>query len=307
MLVYFGLLMILIAGLGNPVQTAVNSRLCTYTISPIIASAVSFAVGSAVLLVLTLATVHTVTVPHDIAASLPWWAWMGGAMGVVGLTGNILLFHKLGSIRTVLLPMTGQIIMSMIIDWFGLLGATPVPVSISGIIGLGLVLTGLAIYTGSRKKADIGSRSNLLWCMIAVLIGTIFAIQPAMNAVLATGISSAIHASFISFSSSLLILLIVIAVIPNIRHLVKDAFRVRRPWWTFTGGLFGANYVVMFAWFVPILGLGLVSLTGIFGMLTMSTLIDSRGWLGAKKTKISLGQLIGLLTVLAGIVIIKQF
>ncbi len=305
-MIYFGLLMILIAGLGNPVQTAVNSRLRTYTVSPLIASAISFIVGTIILLALTLATRRTILISGQVAASLPWWAWMGGVMGVIGLTGNILLFPKLGSIRTVLLPVIGQIIMSMLIDWLGLFGATPVPVSVSKISGLALVFIGLVIYSRSRKDTN-GSKGNLLWCLLAVLMGTVFAIQPAMNATLAAGISSAIHAAFISFSTSMLILFAIIAIIPQHRSLVRGAFKVRGPWWAWTGGLFGANYVTMFAWFTPVLGLGLVSLTGIFGMLTMSTIIDSRGWLGATKSKINSGQLTGLLIVLAGIVIIKQF
>lgn len=305
-MVYLGLLMILIAGLGNPVQTAVNSRLRTYTLSPLIASAISFIAGSIVLSFLTLATRHTILVPQETAASLPWWSWAGGAFGVIGLTGNILLFPKLGSLRTVLMPMIGQIVMSMIIDWFGLFGVTPVPVSTGKILGLVTVFCGLAIYSNSRKSSEI-SISNLRWSLLAVLIGTAFAIQSAMNATLAVGISSAIHAAFISFSSSMLILLIIIALIPSNRCLVKNAFKIRSPWWTWTGGIFGAGYVTIFAWFIPILSLGLVSLTAIFGMLTMSTIIDNRGWFGAAKTKISACQLIGLFIVLAGIAVIKQF
>ena len=49
----------------------------------------------------------------------PWWIWIGGALGVIYLTGNIVLFPKLGSVQTVIMPILGQIVMSMLIDNFG--------------------------------------------------------------------------------------------------------------------------------------------------------------------------------------------
>lgn len=307
-MVYFGLLMILIAGLGNPVQTAVNSRMRMYTGSALIASAISFIVGTILLLAITIASGHGISVRHEIAAAIPSWAWMGGVMGVIGLTGNILLFPKLGSIKTVLLPMVGQIVASILIDSFGWFGTTVTPFDTYRAIGLALVFSGLAVYVSGKEQLTGGhdNTGNILWSVLAVIMGSVFAIQPAMNATLATAISSPVHAAFISFATSTVILLMLIPVIPDSRHHIRGAFHERRPWWTWTGGVFGANYVAMFAWFTPLLGVGLVSLTGIFGMLVMSTIIDGKGIIGAPRTRIRPKQIIGLITVLAGIVLIKH-
>ena len=49
----------------------------------------------------------------------PLWIWFGGLLGVVALTGNILLFPHLGAVQTVVLPIAGQIMMGVVIDHFG--------------------------------------------------------------------------------------------------------------------------------------------------------------------------------------------
>ena len=51
------------------------------------------------------------------------YTWvLGGLLGVIYLTGNLLLLPRLGAL-TVVITVTGQIIMGVIIDTFGLLGA----------------------------------------------------------------------------------------------------------------------------------------------------------------------------------------
>ncbi len=52
------------------------------------------------------------------------YTWvLGGLLGVIYLTGNLLLLPRLGAALTVVITVTGQIIMGVIIDTFGLLGA----------------------------------------------------------------------------------------------------------------------------------------------------------------------------------------
>ena len=119
---YIGILLILLAGIGNPVQTAVNSRLRFALGTPLISSTVSFTVGLLVLMVLTLVTCDSLLVPASVTSQVPWWAWGGGVVGAVMLTALIVVFPKLGGVLTVLLPMIGQIFLSILIDTFGWFG-----------------------------------------------------------------------------------------------------------------------------------------------------------------------------------------
>ena len=54
--------------------------------------------------------------------SVPWWGYVGGPFGVVGVAGTILLIPRLGAAGTVALNITGQMLMSLVLDGEGLLG-----------------------------------------------------------------------------------------------------------------------------------------------------------------------------------------
>ena len=56
--------------------------------------------------------------------SIDYHWWVGGLLGVCFLTGNLLLLPRLGAALTVVMTVAGQIIMGVIIDTLGLLGAT---------------------------------------------------------------------------------------------------------------------------------------------------------------------------------------
>ena len=55
--------------------------------------------------------------------SIDYHWWVGGLLGVCFLTGNLLLLPRLGAALTVVMTVAGQIIMGVIIDTLGLLGA----------------------------------------------------------------------------------------------------------------------------------------------------------------------------------------
>ena len=116
------LLLGVFSGSITPVQTAVNARLGRSVGSPLRASMVSFSVG-----LLSMLAIVLVTGPYPLLSATvadgPWWMWLAGVFGVTFLTGNVLLLPKLGSLRTVIMPVAGQIVMGLLIDAFGWFGA----------------------------------------------------------------------------------------------------------------------------------------------------------------------------------------
>lgn len=302
-----GLILILIAGLLNPVQTGVNSTLRNYLCTPILSSTVSFLVGLTSLMILTLLTTGTLFPSGDLIRGLPWWAWLGGLAGAIGLTGNILLFPKLGGVLTALMPMLGQILMSMLIDTFGWFGSATIAMDGGRVIGLCLVVAGLIMYMAGKKSIESrsGNRSIILWSLAGIASGLTFAIQPAMNGKLAMALGSSIHAAFISFFISTIILIIILLSTPGERRNIPRVFSVKRPWWTWTGGLLGAYYVSVFALVTNWVGVGLVTLTSILGMIIFSTVIDSKGLFGRSPQRILPLQYAGLMLLFLGVVCIK--
>ena len=124
-----------LAGVGLPIQTSVNTRLRKKVGSPYNASLVSFVVALLFLSALLLITGQGLHIPLAQLLNEPAWIWIGGICGLVFLTGNILLFSKLGGVQTVVLPVLGQILMGLIIDNFGLFYSQKTPLSVFRIAG----------------------------------------------------------------------------------------------------------------------------------------------------------------------------
>ena len=138
------------SGLITPVQTAVNTRLGRSIGSPLRASLVSFSVGLIAMLTLTLLLGPYPLIPAT-AANGPWWMWFAGVFGVTFLTGNVLLLPKLGSLKTVIMPVTGQIVMGLLIDTFGWFGTTAQPISPLRIAGAAITLVGFLRFRKIRN------------------------------------------------------------------------------------------------------------------------------------------------------------
>lgn len=302
----YALLLILISGLFNPIQTGVNSMLRERLRTPILSSTVSFIVGLACLAILTLATCGRLSPEMEVPCRIPWWAWCGGVMGAIGLTGNILLFPKLGGVLTVLFPMLGQIAMSVMIDSFGWFGASAIPLGAGRITGLCLVIGGLLLYMVEKRgqNGNMG-RSVLYWSLGGIMSGFTFAIQPVMNGRLAVAFSSPIQSAFISFLTSTAILVTLVLLIPSERHSIPLVRKTKGPWWLWTGGLLGACYVASFAFVTPMTGVGMVTLVGILGMTAGGVVVDSLGLFGRNARKIRPLQYLGLALLLSGVVLIK--
>ena len=106
-----------------PIQAAINARLGRFLGSPVWAAAVSGAVLTAALVVLGL--VMTRGMPRaEGGTALPWWAWTGGLCGAVVLTATTTVAPRLGTATMIAIVIAGQVVCSLLLDHFGLLGLT---------------------------------------------------------------------------------------------------------------------------------------------------------------------------------------
>ena len=74
------LLLAIAAGAALPFQAGINARLATFVGGPIRASAISFAIGTVVLVLVSLIATRGV-ISTGRLGSVPWWGWLGGAVG----------------------------------------------------------------------------------------------------------------------------------------------------------------------------------------------------------------------------------
>ncbi|MDR7330120.1 DMT family transporter [Corynebacterium guangdongense] len=294
------------AGFLLPVQTSVNSRLRATVGTPLAASTISFAVGTASLASLALAVDGTL---RPDVGGLPWWMFLGGAFGVVVLTANIILLPRLGALATAILPIVGQVTMGLLIDAFGWFRSPVVELSVIRVTGAVLVLAGALaaagvldrVRSGDLGEADAGA-SLWFWRLFAVACGMLASSQTAVNGQLGVNVGSPVLAAFISFSVGLTTL---IALLLITRTPIRWNAEVGGTWWMWVGGVLGATLVFLNAALAPILGTGLTVMGVLVGMMAASLMIDSLGLMGTRRRQASAPQMGGVLVMLAGVAMIR--
>ncbi|MEO1618066.1 MAG: DMT family transporter [Planctomycetota bacterium] len=134
------------AGACLGAQPSVNGSLGKSVAHPLQASLISFASGTAILFVLTV-TIGGGFPPKFNASpsSLPWWIWLGGAIGVLMVSTSLWVVPRIGSLPWFAAVMTGQTAAALVLDHFGLLGNPKTPVTPLRI--LGTVLLALGVFT----------------------------------------------------------------------------------------------------------------------------------------------------------------
>ena len=140
-----GLALLLGAGAGALVgmQAPINSRLGR-AVGGVQAASMSFLVGTAALL-LVVAFAHGGFGAYAKAGSAPWWAFVGGLLGAIYVTVAILTVRTLGASSLTAVVITGQLAISVAIDRFGLLGIARQPIGAQRIVGLVLLVVGVAL------------------------------------------------------------------------------------------------------------------------------------------------------------------
>jgi len=142
--IYFYLLLALIAGTMMPTQAAVNNKMAAVVDSPISAAFISFVVGTIGLLVFTVAT-GTPLGNLAAAKNAPPIAWIGGLMGAFFVASSVALVPRLGVALTFSLIVAGQMLITLVLDHFGVLGVPVKEVSLMRVLGIILITGGVVL------------------------------------------------------------------------------------------------------------------------------------------------------------------
>ena len=303
----------LVIGILLPMQTSVNSRLRSILGSPFVASFLSFAVGLTFLSITLLLTGQSFGIDSSLFRTEPLWIWSGGLFGVIFLTGNILLFPRLGSVQTVIMPIFGQILMGLLIDHFGWFNSAVNVLTPWRVFGALLVLLGvvgtvaLTDWINRRRgkliaSSQTGTGNLNAWRLVGIGTGMMSATQTAINGYLGTVLESALKGALVSFVVGTVTLLLILLVL---RPSVEWRGLRGQPWWIWLGGIIGALFIGGNVLIVPMVGTGITVVIVIVGLLCGSLLIDRFGWFGAAKNPITGIQLVSLLVMVIGIMLIR--
>ena len=143
--------------------------------------------------------------------------------------------------------------------------------------------------------------------LLAALSGAMIALQARANGELSHRLDNGLQAALVSFSSGLLIILLITPFSPHIKEGIKNlrtavANKEIARWKLFAGAL-GGSFVAIQTQIVPLIGVAIYSVASIAGQTAMSLVVDRIGLTGGGKKLISPRRVIAaVLTVLAVLV-----
>lgn len=312
----FAVLLAISIGAIFAVQTAINAQLRKFVISPFLASMISFAIGVIFLTITLVSSGSSLGIPLDLLLNQPIYIWLGGIGGAIAITTNILLFPKLGSVQTAILPIFGMTLMSMLIDHNGWFNATQYSFGWNRIFGILLVLLGVLLATAIRSKKNEqyspqtnkeSVRNLWIWRIVGIIAGMLLAIQIAVNGQLGKVLHSSSHAALVSFFVGTITLIIIVGLKDRSYTNIKEPFKQSAPWWIWIGGILGGSYVLINVFLVNQIGNGQTVVLALFGQITGSLLVQQFGLFNSIKNRIQPLQIIGLMVMIAGVILIRLF
>lgn len=139
----FPILLVLFGGAMIAIQAPTNAMLAKAGGSPVLAALISFAVGTAALLVTWMASGNR---PGTSAfAGLPWHAWLGGLYGAFFVAIAAYAAPRIGIASLITIGIAGQIATALWLDHIGALGLPREPVSLLRLAGALLVVIGVVL------------------------------------------------------------------------------------------------------------------------------------------------------------------
>ena len=141
---YFYILLALLAGAMMPTQAATNNKMAVVVDSPVLSAFISFFVGTVALFVYLLISGVSLSSLAS-AKEAPAIAWVGGFLGAFFVTAAVTLVPRLGVAMTFSLIVAGQMLVTLVIDHFGLLGVPVKEVSLARVGGILLITAGVVL------------------------------------------------------------------------------------------------------------------------------------------------------------------
>src|SRR5688572_25393216 len=139
---------------------------------------------------------------------------------------------------------------------------------------------------------------------LAVLAGVSIVIQQVLNANLRAALSSAAWSGFMSYVVGVVCM---VALAVALRDPIPSVAVVGRiPWWAWSGGLFGAIFIGLAIYLVPVLGAATFIALLVAGQMLGSVTFDHFGWLGLTQRPIDVPRLLGVALLIGGVILIRR-
>ena len=140
--------------------------------------------------------------------------------------------------------------------------------------------------------------------VLAVIAGTSFIAQQAVNANLRSSINSAAWAGFVSYVGGTLCMALLALMLRD--PWPAGAAIARSNWWAWSGGLFGAIYIAISILLLPRLGAATTVTLIVLGQMVGSVIFDHYGWMGLPKHPADWQRILGACLLIGGAILIRR-
>jgi transporter family-2 protein len=295
----------LMVGCLLAVQTSANLQLTKSVGTPYGASTLQLGLAVVLLAIAALGAGELGAVRLDV----PAWHLLGGLASPVYITSGILLFPRLGALASVGLFVTGQVVASLAIDLFGLLGIARQPSSAGILLGVLAVLAGITVIIRELRpgKAAATGAARLGWVLLGLIAGGVLPVQGAVNARLRADLHAPLAVALISFVVATLAIAALLAVLLATRATPRPRVTPLRamPWWGWLGAACAATYVTATFLLIPEIGAATTVALTVTGQQLASALIDHNGLFRLPRRPMSVPRLSGLALLVAGSVLVQ--
>lgn len=137
--------MAIVAGSFMVIQSGVNSQVRVRLDDPWQAAFLSTTISTVCLFFVSAVLSQRLFPDVGKIVDGPWWLWSGGVMGAGIVAASLYLVSKLGGGVLFALIVTGQMAAAMVLDHYGMLGLPVHHVNAQRILGVVLLLAGVAL------------------------------------------------------------------------------------------------------------------------------------------------------------------
>ena len=171
---------------------------------------------------------------NPFAARHTWWLYLGGAIGMFVAILNNLAFGRISVSAILALVLLGQTVAGFLFDQFGFLGMPKYPFARSKLLGISIILLGIATMIDNFELAAIA---------MSFAAGVCIVISRTINAILASVTSVRIGVFYHHLIGTLLSLPILLLLGGS----EIAAFHPAPPthWYIYLGGLFGITVLLI--------------------------------------------------------------
>ncbi|MFC5418019.1 DMT family transporter [Bosea eneae] len=289
------------------VQAGANAQLSKATGSPFAATTIQVVLAALLLLIVAIAT-GTAAAFGGLQA-VPWWHAIGGVATALYVASTILVFPRLGAVVAVGLFIAGQMLASLGLDSFGVLGVPQQAPKPATLLGTAAVLVGVvAIVFGQKGATKELSGAKLGWVLLALVAGAVLPVQGAINGLLRQDLGAPFVVGTISFAVATLSMIAVLLL-----TLLTGGARPQlgglstMPWWGWIGAVCGATYVTTVFVAIPVIGTAATVGLTVAGQQIVSLFVDRYGWFRLPRREISTLRFAGVVVLLLGVAAIKVF